>query len=94
MDKNIAVTRKRTAQRGIHIGLVTMMSGAKRMRPKTEPTMVRPVRRSKMDPVIRRVRTPKSWFEFATWCRSFRSSDDEVVVRGVVCVWDRLVGWW
>ena len=43
-----------------------MISGAKRIRPKKIPITVRPVRRSRMDQVMRRVKTPKSWPELET----------------------------
>lgn len=67
MDKNPARRRKKKVPAGTHIGLETMINGEKKMRAKTVPETVKPVRRRKMEPVARRVKIPASWVEFDAW---------------------------
>ena len=52
---NPAVTTKRNAPLGNHMGLVKRINGLKKMMQRTVVVTVRPVRRSKMEPEMRRV---------------------------------------
>lgn len=58
MDKNPAAAKKRTVPAGTHMGLEMRIKGVKKMRPMTVAVMVRPVRKSKMQPETMRAKKP------------------------------------
>ena len=68
---------------GTHMGLNTMIKGEKKIMAITVAATVRPVRRSKIAPVTRRVKRPASWVEFGAWSWYLRrnAEDGGVVVE-------------
>jgi len=84
VNKNPTVKTKRMAKTGTNIGLNNMIIGAKTIKPMMVNTNVRHVRRREMVLIMRRVKRPKSWFEFET-CFLSNGDDDELVVVMVVC---------
>lgn len=61
------------------MGMVKIIKGVKRIKPRTKPAMVRPVRRSKIEPVMKKARRPMSWVEFGEcWLSLWRNVGDEV----------------
>ena len=65
------------------MGLEIRINGVKKMRPTTVAVMVRPVRKSKMQPETMRVKNPTSWVELGAWSWSLRRNAEPGVGRGV-----------
>ena len=63
MDKKAAVMRRNRVPIGTQIGLEMIIKGEKKIMAIMVPVTVRPVRRSKIEPVMRRVKRPASWVE-------------------------------
>lgn len=71
------------------MGLEMMSNGAKKIRPIIVAVMVKPVRRRRMEPEMKRARKPRSWAELGAWDWSFRRK--ELALRE----WLGLEGrWW
>ena len=76
---------------GNHMGLVKRINGVKTMKLRTVAVTVRPARRSKMEPEMRRLRRPMSWVEFGAWSLSLRRNAEVVeLVKVMLMEWF----WW
>ena len=87
------------------MGLVKRINGVKKMTPRTVAVTVRPARRSKMEPEMRRDRRPTSWEEFGAWslsvCRNAEVLELEKVMEwfcwgdlGALVFWVSAEFWW
>lgn len=71
------------------MGLVKRINGVKKMKPRTVAVTVRPARKSRMEPEMRRVRRPTTWEEFGAWSLRLRRNAEVVELEKVMELF-----WW